>query len=242
MTIINLHGILAREFGKEFTMHIEKPKQAIEAIDANKPLFKKRILELSQQGIHYSILVDGENIAHPEQLEIKKAITVVDLTPVICGQGFTALITTIAGALTTAGGTAAVVGGALATASTVAGVTTFAATALTSFIGGALNMIAVTLIQQALAPSQKPQRTEARISGAKESFLISSKGNLAEQGVPVPVGYGRLRIGTSIVQSTVKSYPQRQKVSNALFGKKIPTDIDLALQEQNIITETQTET
>jgi predicted phage tail protein len=235
MTIINLHGILAHEFGKEFTMYIEKPKQAIDAIDANKPLFKKRILELSQQGIHYSILVDGENIAHPEQLEIKKAITVVDLTPVICGQGFTALITTIAGALT--GGVGAV-GAALVTATA----TGFTATALTSFIGGTLNMIAVTLIQQALAPSQKPQRTEARISGAKESFLISSKGNLAEQGVPVPVGYGRLRIGTSIVQSTVKSYPQRQKISNALFGKKIPTDIDLAIQEQNIITETQTET
>jgi predicted phage tail protein len=235
MTIINLHGILAREFGKEFTMHIEKPKQAIDAIDANKPLFKKRILELSQQGIHYGILVDGENISHPEQLEIKKAITVVDLTPVICGQGFTALITTIAGALT---GGAGAVGAALVTATA----TGFAATSLTSFIGGALNMIAVTLIQQALAPSQKPQRTEARISGAKESFLISSKGNLAEQGVPVPVGYGRLRIGTSIVQSTVKSYPQRQKISNALFGKKIPTDIDLAIQEQNIITETQTET
>jgi predicted phage tail protein len=228
MTIINLHGILAREFGKEFTMYIEKPKQAIDAIDANKPFFKKRILELSQQGIHYSILVDGENIAHPEQLEIKKAITVVDLTPVICGQGFTALITTIAGALTTAGGTAAVIGTALATAGT--------ATALGSFIGGALNMIAVTLIQQALAPSQKPQRTEARISGAKESFLISSKGNLTEQGVPVPVGYGRLRIGTSIVQSTVKSYPQRQRISNALFGKNIPTDIDLALREQNTTT------
>lgn len=230
MTIINLHGILAHEFGKEFTMYIEKPKQAIDAIDANKPLFKKRILELSQQGIHYSILVDGENISHPEQLEIKKAITVVDLTPVICGQGFTALITTIAGALT---GGAGVVGGALVAGTAAAG---FTATALTSFIGGALNMIAVTLIQQALSPSQKPQRTEARISGTKESFLISSKGNLAEQGVPVPVGYGRLRIGTSIVQSTVKSYPQRQRVSNALFGKNIPTDTDLALQEQNTIT------
>jgi predicted phage tail protein len=230
MTIINLHGILAHEFGREFTMYIEKPKQAIDAIDANKPLFKKRILELSQQGIHYSILVDGENIAHPEQLEIKKAITVIDLTPVICGQGFTALITTIAGALT---GGAGAVGAALVTGSVAAG---FTATALTSFIGGALNMIAVTLIQQALAPSQKPQRTEARISGAKESFLISSKGNLAEQGVPVPVGYGRLRIGTSIVQSTVKSYPQRQRISNALFGKNQPTDTDLALQEQNTIT------
>jgi predicted phage tail protein len=224
MTIINLHGILAYEFGKAFTMYIEKPKQAIDAIDANKTSFKKRILELSEQGIHYTILIDGENVSEAHQLEIKKEITVVDITPVICGQGFTALITTIAGALGTTG-----VAGAVGTALVTAGGT---ATALASFIGGALNMIALTVIQQALAPSNKPQRTEARISGAKESFLISSKGNLAQQGIPVPVGYGRLRVGTSIIQTTVKSYPQRQKITNALFGKNVPNDIELAVKDQ----------
>jgi predicted phage tail protein len=224
MTIINLHGILAYEFGKAFTMYIEKPKQAIDAIDANKTSFKKRILELSEQGIHYTILIDGENVSEAHQLEIKKEITVVDITPVICGQGFTALITTIAGALATTG-----VAGAVGTALVTAGGT---ATALASFIGGALNMIALTVIQQALAPSNKPQRTEARISGAKESFLISSKGNLAQQGIPVPVGYGRLRVGTSIIQTTVKSYPQRQKITNALFGKNVPNDIELAVKDQ----------
>jgi predicted phage tail protein len=224
MTIINLHGILAYEFGKAFTMYIEKPKQAIDAIDANKTSFKKRILELSEQGIHYTILIDGENVSEAHQLEIKKEITVVDITPVICGQGFTALITTIAGALGTTG-----VAGAVGTALVTAGGT---ATALASFIGGALNMIALTVIQQALAPSNKPQRTEARISGVKESFLISSKGNLAQQGIPVPVGYGRLRVGTSIIQTTVKSYPQRQKITNALFGKNVPNDIELAVKDQ----------
>jgi len=226
MTVINLHGILAYEFGKAFTMYIEKPKQAIDAIDANKTSFKKRILELSEQGIHYSILVDGENVTEARQLEIKKDITVIDITPVICGQGFTALITAIAGALT---GGAGVVGGALVVGSAAAG---FTATALTTFIGGVLNTIALTVIQQALAPSNKPQRTEARISGAKESFLISSKGNLAQQGIPVPVGYGRLRVGTSIIQTTVKSYPQRQKITNALFGKNVPNDIELAVKDQ----------
>ena len=226
MTIINLHGILAYEFGKAFTMYIEKPKQAIDAIDANKTSFKKRILELSEQGIHYAILIDGESVGETHQLEIKKEITVVDITPVICGQGATALITAIGTALGTAG-TAGAIGTALVTAAGTA-------TSLASFIGGALNMIAVTLIQQALAPSNKPQRTEARISGAKESFLISSQGNLAQQGIPVPVGYGRLRVGTSIIQTTVKSYPQRQKITNALFGKNVPSDVELAVKEQLI--------
>lgn len=208
MTTINLHGILAREFGNSFSMKIKKPKQVIDAISCNKPLFKKRILELSQQGVHYSILIDGENIISEHQLEIKKDNTVIDFAPVICGQGFVSLLTFIGGTLLS--GTAA--GGALAIGFGAAA----QATLLSSMIGGVLNMVALTVIQQALAPSEKPQRTEATVSGTKESFLISSKGNLAEQGIPVPVGYGRLRVGSYIVQSTVKSYPQKYQTKKAL--------------------------
>ena len=210
MIIVNLHGILAHEFGDSFLMKIEKPKQVIDAISCNKPLFKKRILELSQQGIHYSILIDGENITNEHQLEIKKDNTVIDFTPVICGQGFVALLTFIGGTLLS--GTA--VGGALAIGVGAAA----QATLLSSIIGGVLNMVAMTVIQQALAPSEKPQRTEATVSGTKESFLISSKGNLAEQGIPVPVGYGRLRVGSYIIQSTVKSYPQKYQTKKAITG------------------------
>jgi len=31
---------------------------------------------------------------------------------------------------------------------------------------------------------------------------------VASQGAPVPVGYGRLKVGTQVIQATVKSYPQ----------------------------------
>jgi predicted phage tail protein len=212
MTTINLHGILAREFGNSFSMKIKKPKQVIDAITCNKASFKKRILELNQQGIHYTILIDGENITTERQLEIIKENTVIDFAPVICGQGFVALLTTIGGALLGGGAGAAAVGGLFATAAGAAA----QATLLSSILGGVLNMVALTVIQQALSPSEKPQRTEATVSGTKESFLISSKGNLAEQGIPVPVGYGRLRVGSYIVQSTVKSYPQKYQTRKAL--------------------------
>jgi predicted phage tail protein len=46
------------------------------------------------------------------------------------------------------------------------------------------------------------------VNSAKESFLFSSKANTSEQGIPVPVGYGRLRVGSAMIQSTIKSYPQ----------------------------------
>ena len=222
MTVINLHGILAHEFGSSFLMHIKKPKQAIEAINANKTSFKKRIFDLSQQGIHYVILVDGENVNCYEQLEIKKENTTIDILPMICGSGFVAALTTLGTFLASgaaAGSFAATFGGFLVSNAAI--------------IGGALNVIATTLIQQALSPSQKSERTEATISGAKESFLIGSKANLAQQGNPIPVGYGRLRVGSSIIQTTIKSYPQAYQTKKALVGKNKYSQ-DAAIREQNI--------
>jgi predicted phage tail protein len=80
-------------------------------------------------------------------------------------------------------------------------------------------MISMSL-QMMLAPKPDMQKTEATVSGAQQSFLISSKANLAEQGNPVPVGYGRLRTGSYVVQTTIKSYPQRYDTTDALTGSK----------------------
>jgi predicted phage tail protein len=229
MTVINLHGILAHEFGDSFLMHVKKPKQAIEAIDANKTSFKKRIFDLSQQGIHYVILVDGENVNCHEQLEIKKENTTIDILPMICGSGFVAALTALGGFLVTAGGA----GSALAAVGGLFAATASGASVLSTIIGGALNIIATTLIQQALSPSQgAPERTESTISGAKESFLIGSKANLAQQGNPIPVAYGRLRVGSSVIQTTVKSYPQAYKSKKSLLGKSGNLQ-DASIREQN---------
>ena len=78
-------------------------------------------------------------------------------------------------------------------------------------------MIASMAIQMAMRPKPpKPQQIQSEVSASKQSFLISSNTNLAQQGIPVPVGYGRLRVGSYVIQSTVKSYPQVQSVANVL--------------------------
>jgi predicted phage tail protein len=221
MTIINLHGILAREFGKAFTMHLSKPKHVIDAIDSNNPTFKKRILELSNQGIHYRILIDGESVSNLEQLNIQKTITNIDLAPMIGGSG-PILIPIIDSMLPSAAGAALV---------TAAGTLTTLGTVLST----GLSIIAATLIQNALAPSPDNQKTESSISAAQKSFVLGSKANTTQQGVPVPVGYGRLRVGSLIIQTTVKSYPQSQQVKATLAGRDQSNVADIALKEQRPI-------
>ena len=81
--------------------------------------------------------------------------------------------------------------------------------------------IALLVISMAIQLMMRPkppkaQQLSSEISGNKQSFLFSSKGNLTQQGNPVPVGYGRLRVGSSIIQTSVKSYPQNQQISTVI--------------------------
>lgn len=202
MTLINLHGIIAHEFESSMFFDIKKPKEVIEAISSKFSFFRKRLNELAEQGVHYSILVNGQKIQHIDQLDIGNSPEQVDLVPIICGSGAVAL--TIVGAgLAYAGATGATFLGA------------YASLALS------VGMMMVSMgLQMMLAPKPDNKPTEATISGAKQSFLISSKANLAEQGSPVPVGYGRLRAGSNVIQTTIKSYPQRYDTKDALVGSK----------------------
>ena len=64
-------------------------------------------------------------------------------------------------------------------------------------------------IAYALAP--KPDEIEAleiEAAASKQSLIFSNTANIASQGTPVPVGYGRLKVGTQVIQATIKSYPQ----------------------------------
>jgi len=48
---------------------------------------------------------------------------------------------------------------------------------------------------------------EATSSALSRSLAFSNRENILEQGNPVPLVYGRLRVGSFVIQSTVKSFP-----------------------------------
>jgi len=204
MTQVILHGILAKEFRKNFSLAIKRPKEVFDAISCSHSNFRNRIAELANQGIHFALLVDGKKIAELQELNIQKESQEIHLVPLIIGAGGVALV----GALgfSTAVGT----GGA------------FAAAAINAVIVGVVSMG----IQMALAPKPKMDRPESVVNSAKQSFLFSSKANIAEQGIPVPVGYGRLRVGSAVIQSTVKSYPQgfEKEIALKTNGQSINND------------------
>lgn len=186
MTQVILHGILAKEFQKSFSLAIKRPKEVFDAISCSHDNFRNRIVELCNQGVHFALLVNGKKMTSIEDLSAVLNHQKIDIVPVIIGAGGVALVTALG--FSTAVGT----GGA------------FAAAAINAVIMG----VAMMGIQMMLAPKPEIQRPESVVNSAKQSYLFSSKANVAEQGIPVPVGYGRLRVGSAIIQSTIKSYPQ----------------------------------
>jgi predicted phage tail protein len=228
MTKINLHGILAFEFGNSIEIFLRKPKEVFNAIDANKKNFYKRVMELSEQGLNYSIIVDGFDIKNLEELEVNKSPKVIDLVPIICGRG--PVVAAIGAAVAIGAGYA--LGAGLVT---TAGAILAAQVALSVGIG-LLGMG----IQMMLAPkpeNQKGQAPEASIgtaSALNQSFYFTNRINVAQQGVPVPLGYGRLRIGSYVIQNTITSHSHKLSSTRAKVTKDDDTSIQKASRYANI--------
>lgn len=191
MTTINLHGILAKEFGNSFQMRIRKSSEVFQAIDVNRTNFINRVLDLAKQGIHYAILINGKDIKNCLELEINNSPKTIDIVPAICGAGK---------------------GGWLRIGLAVAGVVAFAFGQYS--LGIALIGIAIMMGIKPKPETIKPQTYFT--SGTKESFIFASKANLMQQGSPVPIGYGRLRIGSNVIQTTIKSFPLGESVNSGL--------------------------
>jgi predicted phage tail protein len=199
MTNITLHGILAKEFGESFKMKIYKAANVIKAIDVNRKNFNKRIFELSREGLNYTMIVDGKKITELEELNIQREPQEIHLVPLIMGSGGALLV-------------AAIVGGG-ATAATLTGGALFAA--------NVINMVIISVVsmglQMLLAPKpEAPAPISASTKAMAESFAFSNKINVATQGVPVPIGYGRLKVGAQVIQMSIKSYPQNQESISAM--------------------------
>ena len=84
-------------------------------------------------------------------------------------------------------------------------------------IAASIAMIVVsTALQIILAPDPpEPPEIKASAASLEKSFTFSSVENRAAQGTPVPVCYGELIVGSEVIQTSLKSYPQNQETLEA---------------------------
>lgn len=194
MVTVHLGGILGQEFGRQFKFSLAKPKDAILAIDANCNGFYRRLLELAKKGGHYSFIVDGKAVDKPSHLINKKAFKEIHILPMIVG----------------AAGVAVAVGAVLYAAAIIAP-TALGPTLVSLFtiVGGALISYGISNLLQKNTATDAAGSGSAQANALNKSFLFSSGENVTEQGNPVPIGYGRLRVGSAVIQSAIKSFPSK---------------------------------
>ena len=105
--------------------------------------------------------------------------------------------------------------------------------------------IVFATIQYALTPKPAVDSLEIQADAGKTSLVFSNRVNIASQGSPVPVGYGRLKVGTQVIQATIKSYPQYsdpnyvltdgRDVSDLAFQTNVREDRNVFLNPDNFI-------
>lgn len=187
MKTVILYGELAKRFGKYHRLSVKNAAEAIRALKANFKEFEAFMCSAHEKGLGFRVFVGGVSIS--EYSEIHNPVgasEVIRFVPVLMGakDGFikiligAALITT---AIVFTGGTAALILGSLG-ASMV--------------LGGVAQLL------------MKPPELKAGSSASdqKTSYIFNGAENTAVQGKAVPVGYGRMIVGSCVVSAGISSH------------------------------------
>ena len=205
MTEVVLHGNLGVKFGKNFKCKISSVREVFDFIDANRPGFSECLKKLSQQGMHYALILDGKKLSDMKEINNKKNIKKIDIVPAVLGKGPIAVgigstIATIALSSALAAGTIS----------------------LTTFIVASVVIAVVSMALQMMLAPKPPEAPsiEATTRALQQSFYFANKANIAEQGNTIPVGYGRLLVSSYVIEACNKNFPQNTR-ANQIFSNGI---------------------
>lgn len=201
MTKVFIHGRLGKEFGEYFELYISKPKDVLLALDANCEGFQKRMIDLAKSGAQYSLIADDQAIGAVEDYISKRKIKEIHIVPTLFGSGVGALAIGI---------------GVIAYAAS------FYATGVVAAILVAVAVAAISYGVQTLLtkpPSGNLVGQTGEAGATSKSYLFSNRENITQQGGPVPLGYGRLRLGSSVIQQSIKNYPNSISTFNEFVNQ-----------------------
>ncbi|EMO7189842.1 tail assembly protein [Pluralibacter gergoviae] len=182
MTTIKLSGSLAKLFGREHQRLITTTQEAIRALCATIPGFEKYLNSSKARGLTFSIFRGKQNIGE-DDLPFTNNGREIRIVPVIIGSKKAGLLQTVLGAVLVAVG------------------------ALTYQYGGAMLVTAgagmmAGGIMQMLSP-QPAGIASKQDAENKASYAFGGATNTTAQGNPVPLAYGKRRIGGAVISAGI---------------------------------------
>jgi predicted phage tail protein len=211
-TKIILHGKIAKKYGAEFEFfNIKKGLDAIKALETRFPGFKNDLMNEAKNGGHYEMIVNDES-RDAYAINTKEKIETIDIVPCILGKDPITLI---------------VLGVALATYAVVGGLGVVAATFLFTLAVGLI--IAGIMYLLTPIPENEPNM-DINASVKNSSFIFTNPQNISTQGRAIPVGYGRLKIGSYVVGTSITTRDLSDDRQNAAYLNS-RSDILVKIQE-----------
>jgi predicted phage tail protein len=200
MKVVKVYGALRKRLGQcRFQFEADTPAQAIKALCVNFPGLDKWLLDSEQDGVSYRVSIGKEKVTENDLSPLVMPWSereVFSITPVIAGAGGAGRILAGIGLIALAVLVPGIGGGVAAT---------IFGTAFSS-VSFAIGSIGVSLVlggvAQLISPQQTYTSTERGNEAARfESFTFSGITNTAQQGLPVPICYGRAYIGSAVISS-----------------------------------------
>ncbi|MFI8417685.1 tail assembly protein [Serratia sp. NPDC078593] len=188
---IRLYGVLGAMFGREHRLAVESPFEAIKALSIVIPGFQKFLLESNERGLTYAVFEGKKNLSKDEMVFQSNGAD-IRIAPVIVGSKKAGMFQTILGAVLvvagyfTFGTTSAIGVGMMMGGASMA-------------LGGVVQMLSP--MQGGLASRQDPDN--------KPSYAFGGPVNTVAQGNPVPVLYGKRRIGGAIISAGIYAEDQQ---------------------------------
>ena len=206
MKVVKVYGALRKRLGQcRFELDVATPAQAIKALCVNFPGLNKWLIDSEQDGVGYRVKV-GKEQATPDDMSLLglpwSEREVFSITPVVTGAG---AVGRILGGIALV--TAAVVFAPVAAAGAATGFlgatgTGFFSAAVSSAVGLVGANLVLGGIAQAISPTPNPSSLERGREAARlESFSFSGITNTTQQGLPVPIAYGRVFVGSAVISA-----------------------------------------
>ncbi|CAM8633911.1 COG4723 Phage-related protein, tail component [Burkholderiales bacterium] len=192
MSTVLLLGELGQHFGKRHHFDVRSPAEAVRALVANFADFERFILQSKEHHLGYRVLVGKEAISERD-LHGPVGANTITIAPVIAGAGgkFGQIIL----------GVALIAASFYLPTTALFSIGSFAPSiaSLSFSIGLSLTLGGVA---QMLAPQPASNEPSERPEN-QPSYTFNGAVNTTAQGQPVPVGYGRVVVGSAVISAGI---------------------------------------